>query len=290
MINECGLLSPSRTSGTKWGHEKDMSSAENGAWQGTSRGLPPVGGNPGCPAAQSEASQKSFFQTNQLGEASVAAPHAGLDFQENVAVSERQRDEKSVEFAPVRQRSVTQNKRPACEQAAIDRVQRRQKSRARLPNAKSDKLAGIAFDYPDQDTGALWAVLHDTFATGDITLTGALLDQFTALSQVDGQHHPSRMKALLASVRAIAPRDETEALLAVQMAAIHDATMRAALCLVVSKELEAYHAISSAINKLARTFTLQMDSLKRYRTTEQSIHVRHTYGEGAGDKNRAVTA
>ena len=287
MINECGLLSPSRTSGTEWGPVKDMSSAENGAWQGTGRGLPPVGGNPACPAAQSGGLQKSFLQMNPPGE---ATSDAGLKLQGKVAISERQRDEQSVEFAPVRQRAVTQNERPTSEQAAIDRVHRRQRSRARLPNAKSDETAGIAFDHPDNDAGALWAVLHDTFATGDATLTGALLDQFTALSQVDGQHHPSRMKALLASVRAIAPRDETEALLAVQMAAIHDATMRAAASLANSKQIDAYHAISSAINKLARTFTLQMDSLKRYRTTEQSIHVRHTYGEGADTKNRAVTA
>lgn len=97
------------------------------------------------------------------------------------------------------------------------------------------------------------------------------------------------MRALLASVRAVAPRDETEALLAVQMAAIHDATLRAAATLAKSKQLEAYDTTSNAMNKLARTFTLQLDSLKRYRTTEQSIRVHHTYREGGG-KKRGVTS
>lgn len=207
-------------------------------------------------------------------------------------MSERQRTGEAVEFVPINKQAAptdTASTRQLAEQAAVDRVQRREKRRAKLPRVRPCETAGLAFEHPVGDGLALSAVLRDTFATGDLTFTGALLDQFTSLSKVDETYDPGRMKSLLACVRAVAPRDETEALLAVQMAAIHDATLRVAATLAKSTQLGAYDITSNAMNKLARTFTVQLDSLKRYRTTEQSIRVHHTYA-GGGDKKRRVTS
>ena len=80
----------------------------------------------------------------------------------------------------------------------------------------------------------------------------------------------------LALVTGIQPRDETEALLAAQMAAVHNATMTAARRLSLVETIPQQDSASNMFNKLARTFVAQVEALKRYRSTgEQSIRVQH---------------
>jgi hypothetical protein len=78
------------------------------------------------------------------------------------------------------------------------------------------------------------------------------------------------------------PRDETEALLACQMAAIHNAIMVAARRLNHVENIPQQDSASNMFNKLARTFAMQMDTLERYRATgTQTIQVQHvTVNEG----------
>jgi hypothetical protein len=79
------------------------------------------------------------------------------------------------------------------------------------------------------------------------------------------------------------PRDDTEALLACQMAAIHNAIIVAARQLNHVENIPQQDSASNMFNKLARTFAMQMDTLKRYRATgTQTIQVQHvTVNEGA---------
>jgi hypothetical protein len=84
------------------------------------------------------------------------------------------------------------------------------------------------------------------------------------------------MAFMLALVRGIGPKDETEALLAAQMAAIHKATMAAAWRLGGSQSILEQDSASNALNKLARTFAIQVEALKKYRSGgEQTIKVQH---------------
>jgi hypothetical protein len=77
-------------------------------------------------------------------------------------------------------------------------------------------------------------------------------------------------------VRELAPTDPTEALLVVQMAAIHSAMVVAARRLAHIETLEQQDSASSMLNKLARTFAAQVEALKRYRHHgEQIIKVQH---------------
>jgi ABC-type enterochelin transport system substrate-binding protein len=71
-------------------------------------------------------------------------------------------------------------------------------------------------------------------------------------------------------------------MLAAQMAAVHVATMNAALRLARAETVEQRDSASTAFNKLARTFAAQMEALKRHRTTgEQIVRVhRVTVNEG----------
>jgi hypothetical protein len=92
-------------------------------------------------------------------------------------------------------------------------------------------------------------------------------------------------------VRAVQPKIELEALLAVQMGAIHSATMMMAKRLNHVETIPQQDSAQRALNKLALTYATQMDALKRYRTGgQQKVVVEHvTVNEGGQAIVGAVT-
>jgi hypothetical protein len=84
-------------------------------------------------------------------------------------------------------------------------------------------------------------------------------------------------------VRAVQPRDELETLLAVQMGAVHAATMMMARRLNQVETLPQQDTAERAFNKLARTYAMQMEALKRYRTSgQQKVTVEHATVNAGG--------
>ena len=81
---------------------------------------------------------------------------------------------------------------------------------------------------------------------------------------------------MLSVVKGIKPRDQLEAMLAAQMAAVHMATMTFARRLAHVENIPQQDSAERAFNKLTRTFATQMEALKRYRTGgEQKVTVQH---------------
>jgi hypothetical protein len=79
-----------------------------------------------------------------------------------------------------------------------------------------------------------------------------------------------------AIVQGIDPKDQIEAMLASQMAAVHLATMTFARRLAHVDTIPQQDSAERAFNKLARTFATQMEALKRYRTGgHQHVTVKH---------------
>ena len=99
---------------------------------------------------------------------------------------------------------------------------------------------------------------------------------------------------MLSVVTGIKPKDQLEAMLAAQMAVIHTATMTFTRRLAHVETIEQQDSAERALNKLARTFAMQMEALKRYRTGgEQKVTVQHvSVNEGGqaivGNVNRAA--
>ena len=78
----------------------------------------------------------------------------------------------------------------------------------------------------------------------------------------------------LAFVAGMKPRDQLEAALAMQMAAVHQTTMTAVENLGAATKREVAELHEKALNRLARTFAAQMEALKRYRSKgEQRVYV-----------------
>lgn len=129
----------------------------------------------------------------------------------------------------------------------------------------------------------LWTLqLADAFGTRSRAVIATFMGQLEALcrqSHWDDEAKQWRLdenqfSAILALVANIKPRNEMEAALAAQMAAIHLLTMKVT-AFAIRHEYDTRTA--AAAGKLARTFTLQMEALQalrgRKRTVRQSIKV-----------------
>ena len=111
---------------------------------------------------------------------------------------------------------------------------------------------------------------------GDHEFANGLLTQLADAARSGKITTKRELDFMLALVRGINPKDETEALLAAQMAAIHNATMVAARRLKFIETIPQQDSASTMLNKLARTFAAQVEALKKYRSAgEQTIKVQH---------------
>jgi hypothetical protein len=132
------------------------------------------------------------------------------------------------------------------------------------------------------DEGAGWLLLQHAMGTASPAFLQEMILQLAGTSgpssgKVD-EEMISRVNAMLAGIKGIAPRDETEGMLAAQMVAIHSAMMRAARRLAQSTERHEQEAACNMVSKLARTYATQVEALKKYRSAgEQVIRVQHQY-------------
>lgn len=86
-----------------------------------------------------------------------------------------------------------------------------------------------------------------------------------------------------AIVREIAPRDGVERMLAVQMAATHVALIRQGGRMANAEQLPQFEAHERAYTKLARTYTAQVEALRKYRNGgKQTVTVQHVNVEDGG--------
>jgi hypothetical protein len=147
----------------------------------------------------------------------------------------------------------------------------------------SDDSSGATEIVPDHpDPCMAQALLMEALATTDacfvVGLIGQLADAGTQGRKVDER----ALNFMLSVVKGVKPKDQMEAMLAAQMAAVHMATMTFARRLAHVQNIPQQDSAERAFNKLARTFSAQVEALKRYRTGgEQRVTVEHvTVNEG----------
>jgi hypothetical protein len=155
----------------------------------------------------------------------------------------------------------------------VDAFRAKLKSKPPAPKLKikvEDDKHEVSIDHKDQGTG--WALFMATLNTTDYEFAIGIVRQLVS-SHGKGEAETNYM---LAMVRGIEPRDPLETMLAVQMAAIHNLTMKYTRQLAFVENIPQQDSAERALNKLARTFTTQIETLKRYRSTgEQKITVQH---------------
>src|SRR5437879_2943057 len=93
----------------------------------------------------------------------------------------------------------------------------------RLKVVPKEKGTTIAPAHPDSLAGQ--ALLMDALGTADIDFYRGLLDQVAGAASAGGQIDEHTLNFMLSVVKGVEPKDQLEAMLAAQMAAVHVATM-----------------------------------------------------------------
>ena len=149
-----------------------------------------------------------------------------------------------------------------------------------LKVSKRGNVHSVGTDHPNDTIGRV--LLMEALGTTDWNFLNGFLEQLLNTSSQGGEASEQRVNFMLSVIKGIKPRDQVEAMLAAQMAAVHVSTMTFARRLAHVENIPQQDSAERGFNKLARTFALQMEALKRYRTGgEQKVTVQHvTVGEG----------
>ena len=123
----------------------------------------------------------------------------------------------------------------------------------------------------------------DALGTAHPVFANGIIDQLRRASAASGNDDLSGLNFSLAALAGMGPKDHIEAMLCVQMVAIHSATMTLSRRLLRAETLIQQDSAERALNRLARTFAAQVQTLKNYRSGgAQRITVEHvTVNEGA---------
>jgi hypothetical protein len=160
------------------------------------------------------------------------------------------------------------------ERAAADAVYARRIKTPRIKVSEVKERAEISLDHPNVNFA--YAQLMRALGTGEVDFSVEILSQLASISVRDGKVNERQLNFMVDVVKGIQPKDQLETMLAVQMAAIHSLAMTFAQRLANVDNIPQQDSAERALNKLARTFTAQLEALKRYRSNgEQKVTVEH---------------
>jgi len=175
----------------------------------------------------------------------------------------------------------------------------RTKPAPRLKVTKGNTGNTISVAHKDQTVGHM--LLMEAIGTANADFMTGLLKQMASVTAQGQTADEGGLNFVLSVIKGVEPRDQVEALLAAQMATVHLATMTFARRLAHVENIPQQDSAERAFNKLARTFSMQVEALKRYRSGgEQKVVVQHvhvaeggraavvgTIAQGGGDERKA---
>ncbi|WP_192182195.1 hypothetical protein [Mesorhizobium amorphae] len=142
-------------------------------------------------------------------------------------------------------------------------------------------VASISINHPDPKLG--FELLSESLAADSEAFLTGTLDALGMVAQRGGTVSEQNMNYALSMVAGMKPRDQLETTLAVQMAAIHIATVNTAASMGGAKTEVVKEGYERALNRLTRTFVAQVEALKRYRSKgEQRVVVERVTVERGG--------
>ena len=162
------------------------------------------------------------------------------------------------------------------ERTVVDKhfARREAKPQVRLKISKKGNEPQIEFDHPDKQIGQ--ALVMEALASADADFVNGIVSQLASASGRGREIGEHGVNFMLSVIKGIEPRDQLEAMLAAQMAAVHVAGMTFARRLAHVENIPQQDSAERAFNKLTRTFAMQMEALKRYRAgAEQKVTLQH---------------
>lgn len=161
---------------------------------------------------------------------------------------------------------------------AVRQTERRKALRQAIKLAEDGALE---IDHSDKGIGTL--KLLESCGTADTKFLSPLLNQLANATGKGKDVSEADLNFVLSVIADIKPRDQLEAMLASQMACVHIASMTFARRLAHVENIPQQESAEKAYNKLLRTFTSQMEALRKYRNGgEQKVTVQHVQVNDGG--------
>src|SRR5262245_37346560 len=156
--------------------------------------------------------------------------------------------------------------------------------KASTPRLKVREKKGkfeISHDHPDEMVGT--RLLMKAVGANDSEFLDGFLHQLVSAGMEGRNPDSPGINFMLSVVKSVGPKDQIEAMLAAQMAAVHMATMTFARRLAHVDNIPQQDSAERALNKLARTFASQMEALNRHRGKgQQKVTVEHVHVHAGG--------
>ena len=128
-----------------------------------------------------------------------------------------------------------------------------------------------------------YALMAKALGTADADFIYPMISQLASVTGKGQDANEEFINFVLSVISGTAPRDRVEAMLAAQMAVVHLATMTFTRRLAHVDNIQQQDSAQNALNKLMRTFTNQMETLKRYRSgAQQTVKVEHVHVHEGG--------
>ena len=170
------------------------------------------------------------------------------------------------------------------ERVAVDSHLAKRAHKVPSPRLKLEKEGHelrVSNDHASRSLGDV--LIMEALATTDWHFAEGIVNAIAYLSSTGQKFDARSTHFALSIINGIEPRNEVETLLASQMAAVHMATMNAALRVGNATNLPQYDSAVQGFNKLARTFAMQLEALKRHRSNgEQKVTVQHVHVNEGG--------
>lgn len=168
--------------------------------------------------------------------------------------------------------------------------ERSQRKPAKFKTGEKDSTGKAVLNLEDNSC-LMFATSLESFGTADSGLQGHLLAQvirsFEGAVSSEGLNEENLIKVCntaMAILNGLQPRDEIEGMLAMQMIATHNLAMHTLTrAMITGQTFEGKQANVNQATKMLRTFTTQMEALKKYRTGgQQKVTVEHVHVNKGG--------
>jgi hypothetical protein len=175
------------------------------------------------------------------------------------------------------------------ERACVEAVRTCRKKTPRVKVSSDENGHRLALDHPSPYHACF--LLMRAMGTNEPAFHEGIVPQIAQVSARGEKVDEVALNFIIAVIKGIEPRDQLECMLAAQMGAIHMLTMDFAGRLANADNILERDSVERTLNKLARTFAAQVETLKRYRSNgEQRVTVEHvTVNDGGKAIVGAVT-
>ena len=149
-----------------------------------------------------------------------------------------------------------------------------------LISRKVGDSGGVVLSNPHADGEGWWATLQETFGTTSPEFVNDAISKLTViLGKCDAGSEGEKLNASLALIAGIAPENEAQAAIAVQIAASHAASIQMtsrALLNANAGHVEAAAVFANMGTKLSRTMVAQVEALTKLRGGGRQV-IEHRY-------------